>query len=72
MTHLITMIWMANLTISTPSSNSRKILITLEGEVLNFQGNYRDSIENIQDFANDLTKLNDSFDLSIFVNFLWI
>lgn len=40
-----------------PPSNSNKVLITLEGEVLNFRGNYRDAIEHIQDFANDLQKL---------------
>jgi len=40
-----------------PPSSSSKVLITLEGEVLNFQGNYRDSIEYIQNFANDLQKL---------------
>ncbi len=41
--------------IATTPSNT--VVITLEGEVLNFQGNYRDAIELIQDFANNLTKL---------------
>lgn len=39
-----------------PPSHSNKILITLEGEVLNFQGNYRNAIERIEEFANDLKK----------------
>jgi len=40
-----------------PPSHSNKVLITLEGEVLNFQGNYRHAIERIEDFASDLKKL---------------
>lgn len=39
---------------STPSNG---ILITLEGEVINFKGNYRQAIERIQAFSNDLNKL---------------
>lgn len=39
---------------STPVNT---VVITLEGEVLNFQGNYRDAIERIQSFAKNLTQL---------------
>ena len=45
----------------TESSNTPMaltgVLITLEGEVLNFHGNYRHAIERIQSFADKLDKL---------------
>lgn len=34
------------------------VLVTLEGEVLRFQGNYRGAIERIQNFAKDLNNLS--------------
>lgn len=37
---------------------SNTVLVTLEGEVLNFHGNYRQAIERIQDFADRLNSLD--------------
>jgi hypothetical protein len=39
------------------TSSANKVLIKLEGEVLNFQGNYRQAIERIQAFADTLKNL---------------
>lgn len=36
---------------------SNSVLVTLEGEVLNFHGNYRQAIERIQAFASGLNSL---------------
>ena len=42
---------------SNKSTPPNSILITLEGEVINFKGNYRQAIERVQSFVHDLKKL---------------
>jgi hypothetical protein len=39
------------------TGSANKVLIKLEGEVLNFQGNYRQAIEHIQAFSDELNNL---------------